>query len=45
MFKGCASRLNKTLTYKITKISIITIIKINDNDCHQLTTMTSQLRS
>ena len=31
------------MTYKIIKISIITILKISDNDRHQLTTMTNPL--
>jgi len=35
--------LINTLTYKINKISIITIIKISDNDRHQLTDTTNPL--
>jgi len=41
--KGVFPIFVNTLTYKIIKISIITILKISDNDRHQLTTMTNPL--
>jgi len=41
--KGVFPIFVNTLTYKIMKISIITILKISNNDRHQLTVMMNQL--
>ena len=41
--KGVFPIFVNTITYKIIKISIITILKLSDIDCHQLTVMTNPL--